>query len=190
MKHLKIKFNLENSFDNQESNKIERYLGDLRHIFLDKLKVDYILKKDDPLIYEVYQVEVPPEPGQIMFGISIVYPGKVGNEYFMTKGHYHKNPNAAEVYLCLKGMGYLIMESSSGKVNSIYMQPGSFGYVPPQWAHRTVNISEEPFVCFYSVPADAGHDYEELEKTGFKITVKEIEGIIKVVPLEYISEKS
>jgi glucose-6-phosphate isomerase len=47
------------------------------------------------------------------------------------------------------------------------MGPGTVAYVPPNWAHRTVNTGEEPFVFFAVYPGQAGHDYGTIEKTGF-----------------------
>ncbi|MCL4417975.1 MAG: cupin domain-containing protein, partial [Actinobacteria bacterium] len=128
----------------------------------------------------------PREEGQLIFGTSIIYPGKVGSEYFMTKGHYHEKPDTAEIYFCLKGKGYLIMESLEGETSIIFMQSGSIGYVPPRWAHRTANTGDEPLICFYSVPADAGHDYEEIAKSGFKVIAIEIKREAKVVSLKDI----
>ena len=43
----------------------------------------------DPVLYEVYEVKRPESEGELMNGISIVHPGKIGEEYFMTKGHFH-----------------------------------------------------------------------------------------------------
>ena len=44
----------------------------------------------NPVLYEVYEIKRPELAGELMYGISIVHPGKVGEEYFMTKGHFHK----------------------------------------------------------------------------------------------------
>jgi oxalate decarboxylase/phosphoglucose isomerase-like protein (cupin superfamily) len=35
--------------------------------------------------------------------------GKVGKEYFMTKGHFHMRPDRAEFYRGVRGEGMLIM---------------------------------------------------------------------------------
>jgi len=36
--------------------------------------------------------------GELLFGVSIVHPGKVGNEFYMTKGHFHTVLETAEIY--------------------------------------------------------------------------------------------
>ena len=40
------------------------------------------------MVYEFYEMGAPETDGHLAFGSSITYPGKVGNEYFMTKGHF------------------------------------------------------------------------------------------------------
>lgn len=52
------------------------------------------------LVYEFYELGAPEHPGDIAFGTSIVYPGTVGGEYFMTNGHFHTILETAEVYIC------------------------------------------------------------------------------------------
>src|SRR5690606_35858570 len=47
---------------------------------------------NNPLHYEVFEVPVPEEYGQLMYCISKLQPGVVGDEFFMTKGHYHTVP--------------------------------------------------------------------------------------------------
>ena len=48
--------------------------------------------------------------------ISKLYPGTVGDECFMTKGHYHAVPATAEVYLCLRGRGRMMMKTARRRV--------------------------------------------------------------------------
>jgi glucose-6-phosphate isomerase, archaeal len=184
MKPFEEKINLENGFLGKEAKRTERKLNDLTSFFLDSKSVSEFLKKDNPLVYEVYESVVPNKEGHIIFGTSIIYPGKIGKEFFMTKGHYHLKPASAEVYFCFKGKGFLIMQDLKGETAVITMEPGSVGYVPPLWAHRTVNHGKEPFICFFSVPADAGHDYSKIEKNGFKINVLEVDGEAKVVSVD------
>ena len=40
-------------------------------------------------------------------------------------------------------------------------------YVPPYWAHRSINTGDEPLIslCIYS--GDAGHDYGDIKSDGF-----------------------
>lgn len=129
------------------------------------------LDDDDPLIYEYYERDVPAEAGQIVQNITIVYPGTVGGEYYMTKGHYHANVQCSEVYLCLSGQGCLVMQASTGKWDVKEYKPGRTVYVPPGWAHRSVNTGGKPLVLYAVFPANSGHDYGKIAKEGFLLRV-------------------
>ena len=122
---------------------------------------------DDPLIYEYFEREVPAESGEIVQNISILYPGTVDGEYYMTRGHYHANGRCSEVYLCLGGRGVLLMQTRSGETDVKEYERGISVYVPPGWAHRSVNTGDEPLVLFALYPADSGHDYDSIAKEGF-----------------------
>ena len=50
-------------------------------------------------------------------------------------------------------------------------------YVPPGWAHRSVNTgSGEDLVTFFVYPGHAGHDYGSIESQGFRKLVVERDG--------------
>ena len=86
-----------------------RTLGDLRGIFAD---VDAFSRMPQNILaYEVssFLPEQEGTPGGLYFGITYLHPGKVGNEYFMTKGHFHANIDRAEFYWGLEGEGMLIL---------------------------------------------------------------------------------
>ena len=40
-------------------------------------------------------------------------------------------------------------------------------YVPPYWAHRSVNVGAEPLISFCVYNAEAGHNYGDIETEGF-----------------------
>ena len=83
-------------------------------MFSDEQAYKEQLEKEDVLIYEFYDMGVPESEKEIANGTSITYPGKIGNEYYMTKGHFHTVLDTAEVYYCLRGHGYMLMESPEG----------------------------------------------------------------------------
>ena len=86
----------------------------------------------------------------------------------MTKGHYHTVIETAEIYLCLRGEGYMLMKTSGGRFAAEKMSRGRMVYVPPYWAHRSVNTgTTEPLVSFCVYPGDAGHNYGDIETEGF-----------------------
>ena len=163
-------------------NHIVRHLSNMRGQFLDSEAYQRMLDEDDRLLYEVYEIHRPEVPGELLHGISIVHPGKVGDEYYMTKGHFHTVLDTAEVYYCLRGQGFMVMENPQGNWSVEPLRPQSVLYVPPCWAHRTVNTSaEEDLVTFFVYPGDAGHDYGSIEKQGYRKLVVERDGTPAIV---------
>lgn len=150
-------------------NHIIRTLSALKGQFLDQATYNQMLAEDDRLIYEVYEIKRPEVEGELLMGISIVHPGKVGNEFFMTKGHFHSVLETSEIYYCLRGEGFMVMETPEGNTSVEALSPGKVLYVPPRWAHRSVCTSRlEDLVTFFAYPANAGHDYGTIERSGFR----------------------
>jgi len=163
-------------------NHIKRNLSALKGQFLDQEAYQKMLADNDRLIYEVYEIHRPEVAGEILMGISIVHPGKVGREFFMTKGHFHTVIATAEVYYCLRGEGYMVMETPEGQTSVEALAPGKVLYVPPCWAHRSVCTSrQEDLVTFFAYPGNAGHDYGTIEQLGFRKLVVEGENGPEVI---------
>ena len=49
-------------------------------------------------------------------------------------------------------------------------------YVPPRWAHRSINTGKETLVTFFVFRSDAGHDYGTIEQKGYRKLVVEKDG--------------
>ena len=80
-----------------------RYVKNMASQFMD---TEAALAMGDKPIYDFYELnQIPETAGDLKFGTSIVYSGKVGDEYFMTKGHFHTLLDTGEVYYCLSGEG-------------------------------------------------------------------------------------
>lgn len=162
-------------------NHIVRRLSAMEGQYLDPQAFQAMLS-DDPVLYEVYEIRRPELAGELMNGITIVHPGKVGEEYFMTKGHFHTVLDTAEVYYCLKGDGAMVMETPEGEWSVEELHPGRVLYVPPRWAHRSVNMDpREDLVMFFIYPANAGHDYGTIEQQGFRKLVLERDSRVQIV---------
>jgi glucose-6-phosphate isomerase len=121
---------------------------------------------DDPVVYAGYDGDVPEEPGHLLFRTTIINPGTVGSEFFMTRGHHHVR-DSAEFYLGMSGEGTMLMESRDGEFAAETLVPSAVVYVPPGWAHRTVNTGGTPLVFLAVYYGDAGHDYASVERSGF-----------------------
>ncbi|HSV30663.1 MAG TPA: glucose-6-phosphate isomerase family protein [Atribacteraceae bacterium] len=161
--------------------KIIRKMSDVKNMFFDTEAAERLIEKGNPLVYEVIYADVPEEIGQLGHCTTIIHPGKVGREYFLTKGHFHENLGTAEIYFCLAGQGKLIMESTDGEWEILDMFPGSSSYIPPYWSHRTMNTGKGPLVFFCIFPGDAGHDYATIEEKGYPKLVVEENGRTTVV---------
>lgn len=161
---------------------IKRYLSQMRGIFADDESLENELNKGDRLVYEFHGLNVPDDPGDLAYGMSIVYPGKVGNEYYMTKGHFHSVLETGEVYYCLKGRGYMLMENPEGDWSAHELTAGKAVYVPKRYAHRSINVSDrEKLITFFVYRADAGHDYGTIEEKGFRKLIVDKDGKPQVI---------
>ena len=158
-----------------------RRLSSMNGQFFDQQAYKTQLEKEDLTLYEVYELQRPEEEGELLHGISIVHPGKVGIEYFMTKGHFHTVLGTAEIYHCLKGVGVMVMETPEGEWAVEELCPGRILYVPPRWAHRSVNTgNQEDLVTFFVYPGNAGHDYGTIESQGFRKLALEVNGQLQI----------
>ena len=161
---------------------IQRRLSAMRGQYRDVAAYEDLLAQEDCLLYQVYAIDRPSQAGELPHGLSIIHPGKVGSEYFMTKGHFHAILETGEVYNCLRGHGMIVMETPEGEWAVEELWPGRILYIPPRWAHRSVNTSaDEDFVFHYVYPGDAGHDYGTIEQLGFRKLVVEENGQPSVV---------
>ncbi len=148
---------------------VRRPLSTLKGYFLDRAAFDAALSDSDPMVYEYFDMGVPETAGNVAYGTTILRPGRIGDEYYLTKGHFHTVLDTAEVYYCLSGHGGMMMETPDGDVEWREMTAGTCVYVPGCWAHRAINVSDtEPFVLFFAFPGHAGHDYGTIATRGFR----------------------
>ena len=158
-------------------NHIQRYLKGLTKMWIDPSAAkQYLKKRGDILVYEVFEKEIPHRDGEIQFCSSITHPGRIREEYFMTKGHFHETIDTAEVYHCLRGQGLMLMESDRGEWKTEPMTQRRVVYVPPFYAHRSINTGQAPLISFCVYPGGAGHDYATIETKGFRKLVLEKNG--------------
>jgi len=149
------------------TNRTERKASSMRGHYHDAAALERIIAQGDPLHYEVFEKPVPETYGHLMFCVSKLQPGLVGDEFFMTKGHYHSVIETGEIYLCLRGKGFMLMKTKDGSFSAVPMERGAMVYVPPYWAHRSVNVGSEPLISFCVYNAEAGHNYGDIETEGF-----------------------
>ena len=176
-----IDFDLKTGLSKSGAESSKRYVSSMRGMYADEAATEEMIKNGDPLVYEFYEMGAPEKDSDLAFGASITYPGKVGNEYFMTKGHFHTVLETAEVYYCLSGEGYMLLESPEGDWSAQPLKPGVMVYVPPRYAHRSINTGSVPLVTFFCFRGDAGHDYGTIETKGYRKLLVEKDGKVEIV---------
>jgi len=180
IKGFTIDFDLKTGLSKSaESSK--RYVSSMKGMYSDAEAEKKLIENGDPLVYEFYEMGAPDKSSDLAFGASITYPGKVGNEYFMTKGHFHTVLETAEVYYCLGGQGYMLLESPEGDWSAQKLSPGEMVYVPPRYAHRSINVGDVPMVTFFCFRGDAGHDYGTIETKGYRKLLVEKDGKVDII---------
>jgi len=166
---FKSHLELESGKIGSNANCWDRKLSEMTEIYDQENINNQLDISGNTIVYRVYEHELPYEKGHLIPVTTILYPGRVGNQFFMTKGHYHENRGTAEVYLILNGEGVLTMQTEDGQHQEIEFSTEDLLYIPPFWAHRMVNTSISDPLIFYGIyPADAGHDYQTIVETGFK----------------------
>lgn len=158
-----------------------RTIADMRGYYRDEVARQGL----DPgtLIYRVQAFLPRPEgePSELFLGTTFVEPGTVGDEYFMTKGHFHLNKNRTEYYITFSGEGGLILMDESRQTTFEVMRPGSVHYIPPRTAHRVANTGNSVLAFLACWPSDAGHDYESIASEGFGARLRNVNGAATLI---------
>lgn len=144
----------------------QKRLRDLRGLYADAAAFEALATtRNDEVVYEVTDHRPSTNPGDLNTGVTRMSPGKIGDEYFMTRGHIHALIDRPELYYGLKGYGLMLMESPDGESRSSEIRPSTACYVPPYWIHRSMNLGNEDFVMLFCYPADSGQDYGIIERS-------------------------
>jgi glucose-6-phosphate isomerase, archaeal len=137
---------------------LTRRMSDLAGLFAREDLRRKAAEEGDPIVYTVASSPVPEIARELPQSVTTIRPGTVDGEFYMTKGHQHPDPQG-EIYLGLAGTGGLLMYDGE-RTEWIDMAPGVIGYIPPGWAHRSVNTGEEEYKFLAVYPGSAGHDYQ------------------------------
>ena len=181
IKPFSFRIDLINKTISNPDSHIVRKLSSMKNQYIDEVSYGEMIKKEDTVLYEVYEKLVPEIEGELIQGLTIVHPGKVGKEYFMTKGHFHSVLETAELYFCLNGYGYMMMETPEGDCLAEELLPYTALYIPGGWAHRSINVGNEDLLMLFVYPAHAGHNYATIETKGFRKLIVEDKGSPKII---------
>ena len=154
------------------ASRVERHLSDLNGVFLDEDAYSAACDEGDPLVYSVEAIEPGTGDGDLHYGVGLIQPGRIGREYFMTKGHLHRWREAAELYVGLSGKGVMLLEDeATGESRMLPLEPGTAVYVPGHTGHRTANVGDTPLSYIGVYPARAGHDYGVYAVRNFRFAI-------------------
>jgi glucose-6-phosphate isomerase, archaeal len=162
--------------------KVLRRVSDLSLMFSDQEAVRQIISMGDQLVYEIRYYPFITSKSDMALGTTAILPGKVGDEYHMTKGHFHARDDQPEIYYCVQGEGILQMESRDGSYYAAPWRAGTITHIPPQYAHRVINTGSTTLVFVASFHVAAGHEYDLIEARGFKNIFLERNGETVEVP--------
>ena len=70
-----LDFDLNNGLS-KHADTTKRYLSQMKNMYQDQEAVEEILKHEDPLIYEFYELGCPERAGDLAFGTTMIHPGK------------------------------------------------------------------------------------------------------------------
>jgi glucose-6-phosphate isomerase len=155
-------------------------LSDLAGVFHDTDAWSKALRDlGDTVVYEV--MEYRQAGSELFFGTTRIAPGRVGDEFYMTRGHFHARQDRGEVYTTLTGEGVLLLETRDGRTDALDMRAGETTAIPPGWAHRTINTGSTDLVFSWVCSVDAGHDYDAILARGMRKLVLAREGAYAII---------
>ncbi|MFM5802361.1 glucose-6-phosphate isomerase family protein [Aeromonas veronii] len=144
-------------------------LADLYGLFADPASEAGV----DPqtVLYRVAMLPSSGVEGDLNMGVTHLEAGRIGNEFFMTRGHIHARAEQAEYYFGLCGRGLLLLQDMAGVCRLEQVFAGSVHHIPGHVAHRLVNTGETQLSALAVWPAIAGHDYRLMAERGFGLRV-------------------
>jgi glucose-6-phosphate isomerase len=162
--------------NSQQTVASKKEIQQLAGVFADETERQKMNPSEIVYAVESYLPVAEGKQGGLFWGVTTILPGKVGDEYFMTRGHFHAEPDTAEFYWGMLGEGVLIYMDEDGNSWAEAMSPNSLHYIAGCVAHRVANTGSEPLVFGACWPSDAGHDYETINKKGFSARLVEKDG--------------
>lgn len=122
-------------------------LSDLSGCYSDRIGYRQLCRSENPEVYRLSVVETSGEDGNINYLAGMLQPGRVGAEYFFSRGHIHRSLETPETYYCLKGGGLMLLQNErTGDCRLSEFSSGSIFYIPDFTAHRVINVGSKPLL--------------------------------------------
>jgi glucose-6-phosphate isomerase len=149
------------------TGRYEKRLSDLNGLYADSAAFETKLAgQGDVIVYDVEDFRPGDHSGDLIYGVTRMSPGKIGDEFFLTRGHIHAKADRPEIYYGQTGHGLMQLESPAGETRIIEIKAQTICYVPPFWIHRSINVGSEDLVMVFAYPSDSGQDYSIIETSG------------------------
>ncbi|VTM72733.1 glucose-6-phosphate isomerase [Raoultella planticola] len=129
-------------------------IADLARVFADERARQGMV--GELVVYDVEMLDTSSAEGALYTGVTHLYPGKVGNEYFMTRGHFHARREQGEVYFGLRGSGLLLLQDEQGQARFEQVFAGSVHIIPGFTAHRLINTGGDTLSALAVWPRRGG----------------------------------
>ena len=159
----------------------KKTIGDLRNVFLDDKARQSMDRATTVYAVEYWKPVLEGTEGGLYWGNSTVFSGVVGEEYFMTRGHFHRLRDRSEYYATVSGSGLLVLMDEQRRSDVQEMSAGTTHYIPGNTAHRVVNTGDVPLTFLACWPSDAGYDYATIDEHDFSIRVMRRNGRTEIV---------
>ena len=160
----------------------QKTLEELDGLFRDTIFQPGLNPKSSVYLVRWWPAAEAGEKGGLLWGVTILEPGKVADEFFMTHGHFHEDRSRSEYYATASGSGILLRMARDRTTWGEEMVPGSLHFINGQHAHRVVNTGNEPLIFWGCWGSDAGYDYGTIREKGFGLRVLERDGKLVMVP--------
>jgi glucose-6-phosphate isomerase len=157
--------------DDARIERASKTVGQMDHVFLDERAQSQMDAAKVVYAVEYWKPVAEGTEGGLYWGNSTVFPGTVGEEYFMTRGHFHARRDRAEYYATVSGAGMLVLMDEQRRASVQEMSPGTTHYIPGRVAHRVVNTGDVPLTFLACWASDAGYDYTTIDEQGFSLRV-------------------
>jgi len=149
------------------TGRYEKRLADLDGAYADAAAfADARARNGDRVVYRVHETRPERRSGDLIFGTTFMEPGRIGDEFYLTRGHLHARADRPETYYGESGEGLILLEDPEGATRILEIGPGILAYVPPMWIHRSINTGDAPLVMSFCYPCDSGQDYEVIARSG------------------------
>lgn len=138
----------------EKGKKYVKKIGELEGYFSDR-KEWLKSSGNDDVVYEVFTKNFSP----LKMNLTMINPGRIGKEFYMTRGHVHGN-ETPEFYVLLEGKGSLLMKMKRKRLETVRLKKGEIVLVPEGCAHRLVNTGRKKLKVLTVFHEDSRPDYE------------------------------